>query len=414
MRSLSLLRRNADFRRLYLATLVSFMGDWFAIVAVSGHVADLSGGSAAMVTLVLVTQTLAIAVFSPIGGHLADRLNRRTLMIAADLIRAALALGLLLVDAPGQLVLVYVLLGGIGSLTAVFEPTTNAAVPNLVDREDLPAANILMGAAWGTMLAVGGALGGIVATTLGRDAAFIGDALSFLVSAFLIMRIRRSFSETRSGEHPGLREAVVETVRYARRDRRVLALLSSKASFGIFGAVVGLLPVLSLSVFRAGDRGTGILLAARGIGALVGPFLARRATSDLRLLFVAIAVSFAVFGASYWLVALSGTLATAAIWVLAGHLGGGAQWTLSTYGLQRIVPDHIRGRVFSFDFGLVTLSMSASILLGGWAADRFGVLVVIRTVGLLGIAWGLVWGLLTRNIRRGSSFDPAAAAAADA
>jgi MFS family permease len=332
-------------------------------------------------------------------------------MITADIVRAALALGLLLVDSPGQLALVYVLLAGIGSLTAVFEPTSNASVPNLVDPEDLPAANILMGAAWGTMLAVGGALGGIVAATLGRDAAFIGDALSFVISALLILRIRRSFSEARTDEHPSLREAVVETVRYARRDRRVLALLSSKASFGVFGVAVALLPVLSLSVFRAGDRGTGILLAARGVGALVGPFLARRATSELRLLFGAIAVAFAVFGASYWLVALSGSLATAAIFVLAGHLGGGAQWTLSTYGLQRIVPDRIRGRVFSFDFGLVTLSMSASILLGGWASDRFGVQAVIQVVGLLGIAWGVVWGLLTRGIRRDSSFESAPAPA---
>ena len=407
VRSLSLLRRNADFRRLYSATLVSFMGDWFAIVAVSGQVNELSGGSAAMVTLVLVTQLVAIAVFSPLGGYLADRLDRRRLMIGVDLIRATLALGLLFVDSAGALWLVFLILGAIGGFTAVFEPTSNASVPNLVDPEDLPAANMLMGAAWGTMLAVGGALGGLVAATLGRDAAFIGDAVSFLLSAFFILRIRRSFSETRTGEHPTIREAVVETVRYARRDRRVLALLSSKASFGIFGAVVGLLPVLSLNVFQAGDRGTGVLLAARGIGALVGPFLARRATSDLRLLFGAIAVCFAVYGASYSLVAISGTLATAAVWVLMGHLGGGAQWTLSTYGLQRIVPDRIRGRVFSFDFGLVTLSMSASILLGGWAADRFGVLAVIRVVGLMGLAWGLIWAVLTRGIRRGSSFDVA-------
>ena len=135
---------------------------------------------------------------------------------------------------------------------------------------------------------------------------------------------------------------------------------------------MALLPLLSLDVFRTGDRGTGILLAARGLGALLGPFLARRFTQNLRSLYAAIGVSFAIYGISYGIVSLSPVLWFAAVFVAFAHLGGGAQWTLSTYGLQRIVPDRIRGRVFSFDFGLATLSFSVSILLGGWIADRVG------------------------------------------
>ncbi|HEV3474458.1 MAG TPA: MFS transporter [Actinomycetota bacterium] len=396
---LSLLARNPSFARLYAAQLVSFGGDWFAQVALAGLVYQLTR-SAALVTLILVTHMLSIAVFSPIGGHLADRLDRRRLMVAADLIRMVLALGFLLVDRPDQVWLVYVLAAGIGGLTAVFEPTSSAAVPNLVDPDDLPAANVLVGSAWGTMLAVGGALGGIVAATLGRDAAFIGDAATFGVSAVLLVGIRRRFAEQRTGEHPGIAEAVVETVRYARRDHRVLALLSVKGGFGLAGGVIGLLPLLALTVYDAGDRGTGILLAARGLGALTGPFLARRFTRDLRSLFLAIGASFAVFGVSYAMVPLAGGLWMAAVFVLAGHLGGGAQWTLSTYGLQRIVPDRIRGRVFSFDFGLVTLTMAGSILLAGWAADRFGVRPVVTIVALVALAWAVVWSALTTSIRR--------------
>ena len=399
LRALSLLTRNRSFARLYAAQLISFGGDWFAIVALAGLVHDLTG-SAALVTLILVTHMLSIAVFSPVGGHLADRLDRRRLMVAADVIRAALALGFLLIDRPGEVWLVYVLTAGIGGLTAVFEPTSTAAIPNLVDREDLPAANVLVGSAWGTMLAVGGALGGIVAATLGREAAFIGDAASFALSAALLVGIRRRFSEHREGEHPRIAEAVVETVRYARRDHRVLALLSVKGGFGLAGGVIGLLPLLALTVYDAGDRGTGILLTARGIGALIGPFLARRFTRDLRSLFLAIGAAFTVFGVSYALVPLAGSLWMAAVFVLAGHLGGGAQWTLSTYGLQRIVPDRIRGRVFSFDFGLVTLTMAGSILLSGWAADHFGVRPVVTVVALVAVAWAVVWSTLTMSIRR--------------
>jgi len=399
------LSRNPAFARLYAATLVSFLGDWFAMIAVAGRVYDLTGGSASAVTLVMVTHMLSIAVFSPLGGSLADRFDRRRLMVLADVARMILALGFLLMDQPGEVWMAYVLTASIGAFTAMFEPTTHAAIPNLVDAEDLPAANVLMGSAWGTMLAVGGALGGIVAATLGREAAFMGDSLSFAVSGLLIVGIRRQFSEARTGEHRSIRGAVADTVRYAKKDRRVFALLSVKAGFGLGGGIMALLSLLSLDVFRTGDTGTGILLAARGIGALIGPFLARRFTHNLRSLYAAIGISFAIYGISYGIVSLAPALWFAAIFVVSAHLGGGAQWTLSTYGLQRIVPDAIRGRVFSFDFGLATLSFSISILLGGWVADQWGPPAAIAVLAGISGLWAIVWSLATARIRRSASFE---------
>src|SRR5919106_3082107 len=127
--SLTLLARNRSFTRLYSAQLVSYMGDWFATVALVGMINDLTG-SATLVTLVLVTQMLAIATCSPLGGHLADRFDRQRLMVTADVVRVFLAAGFLLVDDPGDVWLAYVLIAGIGALTAVFEPTSTAALPN--------------------------------------------------------------------------------------------------------------------------------------------------------------------------------------------------------------------------------------------------------------------------------------------
>jgi MFS family permease len=391
------------------------MGDWFAMIAVAGRVYDLTGESASMVTLVMVVHMLSIAVFSPLGGHLADRLDRRRLMVFADVMRMVLALGFLLMDTPGEVWMAYALTAAIGAFTAMFEPTTHAAIPNMVEAEDLPAANVLMGSAWGTMLAVGGALGGIVAATLGRDAAFMGDALSFALSGLLIFGIRRRFAEEGTGERRSIRGAFADTVRYAKRDRRVFALLSVKAGFGLGGGIMALLSLVSLDEFETGDTGTGILLAARGLGALLGPFLARRFTQNLRSLYAAIGVSFAAYAISYGIVSVSPALWFAAIFVLSAHLGGGAQWTLSTYGLQRIVPDHIRGRVFSFDFGLATLSFAISILIGGWVADRAGPLGAIALLAGISGLWAVVWTVLTSRIRRESSFEerrPEAAAAA--
>ena len=381
------------------------MGDWFAMIAVAGRVYDLTDRSASMVTLVMVVHMLSIAVFSPLGGHLADRFDRRRLMVFADVMRMGLALGFLLMDRPGDVWLAYALTAAIGGFTAMFEPTTHAAIPNMVEAEDLPAANVLMGSAWGTMLAIGGALGGIVAATLGRDAAFTGDALSFGISALLIVGIRRRFAEEGTGGHRSIRGAVADTVRYAKRDRRVFALLSVKAGFGLGGGIMALLSLLSLDVFKTGDTGTGILLAARGLGALLGPFLARRFTQNLRSLYAAIAVSFAVYAISYGIVSVSPSLWFATIFVVSAHLGGGAQWTLSTYGLQRIVPDAIRGRVFSFDFGLATLAFSISILLGGWVADQAGPLAAVAVLAGISGLWAIVWTVFTARIRREASFE---------
>ena len=404
--ALTLLGRNGDFARLYAAELISFAGDWFATVAILGLVNQITG-SAALTTLVLVAQMIATAVFSPIGGYLADRLDRQQLMIAADILRILMALGYLLIDGPGDLWLAFVLTAGISALSAVFTPASNASVPNLVDPEDLPAANVLVGAAWGTMLAVGAAAGGLVAAVFGRDAAFVGDAVSFALSAVLLVGIRRRFAEQPAREeHPRMVEAISETVRYARRDRRVLALLTVKGGFGLGAGVIGLLPILALEVFDAGDRGTGILWGFRGIGALVGPFLVSRFTRDLRSLLAAIGVAFVVYGIFYGTVPLMTSLWPAGVLVMLAHLGGGAQWTLSTYGLQRIVPDHIRGRVFSFDFGLVTLTLACSILIGGWAADHFDPRAVMAVMAGVALAYAVVWSVATTPLRRSAAeFD---------
>jgi MFS family permease len=398
--ALSLLRRNRDFARLYSAQLVSFAGDWFATVALVGLVFDLTG-SAAMTALALSIQLLGFALFTPVGGYLADHVNRQWLMVAADALRAALILGLLFVDRPSEVWLALAIVGAVSALGAFFEPTSSASVPNLVDEADLPVANALVGSAWGMMLAVGGALGGLVAATLGRNAAFVGDALSFALSAALLVGIRRPFSQARTGGgHSGMLSALAETFRYARKDHRVLALLTVKGGFGLGAGVIGLLPVFALEVFRAGDRGTGILFAFRGVGALVGPFLARRFTRDFSGVLVGCSLAMVTYGVFYGLFPLSGSLLVAATLAMLAHLGGGAQWTLSTYGLQTVVPDFIRGRVFSFDYGLVTLTLALSIFISGWAADQVGPRAVMYGLAAVSLLYAVVWTVLTRRIRR--------------
>jgi MFS family permease len=405
---LTLLRGNPAFTRLFSAQLISFAGDWFATVALLGLALELTG-SPAIASLLLVVQTGTFALASPIAGVLADRYDRRRLMVAADVARVPVALAFVLARDPDSLWIAFVAAALLSLGAAIFEPTSSASLPNLVEEGELAEANVLIGSAWGTMLAVGAALGGLVAATLGRDVAFVINAASFAASALLIIGIRRSFraaprdaaGTAREGERAGVGESIRVVLRFARGNRTLAALLLSKTTFGVGTGVIVLLAVFGREVFHAGDAGIGILFAARGLGALIGPFLVRSIVGlSERGLVAGIAASFGIFAISYGLLPLAPILPLAALAVFAGHLGGGAQWTLSSYGLQRAAPDAIRGRVFSFDYGLVTLTITLSTLAAGFLAERFSPAVTTWTmVGLAAIA-ATGWVAFARPIWR--------------
>jgi MFS family permease len=401
----SLLRRNRDFRLFYIGQLVSLAGDWFLIVALSGLVLRLTG-SAALVTAVFVAYNLPYGIVSFVGGPLADRLDRRRIMIVANVVMGVLALGFFLVDSRSELWLVYALAAGISAVSALFEPAASAAVPNLVEPEDLAAANVLNGSAWGTMLAVGAGLGGLVVAAFGDGAGYAFDALSFFTAATLLVWVRRPTSEPREPhhEHPGIVEATREAVRYSRRDHRVRALYATRLGAGFAIGVVALLPVLAISVFHAGDTGTGLLFAFRGIGSLVGPFLIgpmlRR--GNQRRLFAAVVWTPALFALVYGVLPWMPSILLAGVAALVAHVAGGVHWTVAMYEYQTIVPDRVRGRIFGFDGALITFTLSASNALCGWLAGLFGVREVMTMVGIAvacyaAIVWAVARGTFDRR-----------------
>ena len=399
--SLSLLRRNRDFRALFLASVISLGGDWFLWVAITNLIYDATG-KAIFVGLAILAQEFSFFVGSPIGGYLADRLDRKKLMIVCDLVRALTCIAFLFV-AQDRIWLAYVLLPVLAGFAAPFDPAFSAATPNLVDRKDLATANALNGSLWGTMLAVGAALGGLISQVFGANAAFLVDSGSFLVSAALPSSIHRRFSEPQE-EHedrPGMVEATSETWAFAKRDRRVLALLIVKFGFGAAAGLLALIPVVAKGVYHAGGIGLGLLMAARGIGALIGPFLGHRiAGPGHRRLFPAIGLALAVFGLAYVGLGFAPSLWIAALTICVAHLGGGSQWMLSTYGLQVLAPDHVRGRIFGFDYMLVTLSLSISAVIASALADAITVQRAISILGGVALLWAIVWLFLIRGVRR--------------
>ena len=183
----------------------------------------------------------------------------------------------------------------------------------------------------------------------------------------------------------------------------MLALLAVKFGFGFAAGLLSLIPVMALSpdVFDAGEVGFGLLMASRGLGALIGPFLGHRiAGPGHRRLFTAIGLSLTVFGLAYIGLGVAPSLAVGAVAIGIAHLGGGSQWMLSTFGLQVLVPDRIRGRIFGFDYMLVTLSLSLSAVAAAAISDAIGPRDTVMILGGVAVAWAAIWFLLSRGIRR--------------
>jgi MFS family permease len=401
---LSLLRRNRDFRLVFVAQVVSYAGDWFATVALLGLVIDLTHSDLAA-ALVFVSQTLPAFLMTPLAGPAADRFDRRRLMFGVSVLQVGAALLFLLVGS-GTVWLAFVAQGSISALAAFFQPASQAGMPNLVDPDDLPTATVLMSATWGAMLAVGAALGAVFTVLFGRTASFVADAASFAIAALLIAVVRRSLNGARSEQVGRMRPLAdtAEGLRYARRHRNVLALLASKMGFGLSAGTAGLLAVLATETFDAGDAGTGLLLAARGLGVVVGPLLVRRVVArGVPSILLTCGVAALVFSAGYGVVSLAPALLLAAVGVLVAHLGGGAQWTASTYGLQITTADEFRGRMFATDFALVTLTMSVSFTLAGLASSSFGPRPVIAALAVLSALWATSYLFFTRRLRAAST-----------
>jgi len=410
----AMLRTNRDIRALFIAQVISYAGDWFAYVAFVGLVQKYTD-LPLLVTMVYVAQSLPAFLMSAVAGPAADRFDRRTIIRTVSTVQAIAAAGLLLVTSAGSLWLGFACLCVISALGSFVGPAAQAGIPNLVHSPDeLTKASLLFGSLWGAMLAVGAALGGLVSTVFGRDAAFIANAVSFVAAALFVSLIRRPMQLARdpSKERPRMRPIadMHEAFSYARKDHAILALLASKATFSMGAGIVGLLAVLATKDLHGGDGATGILIAARGIGVAAGPLIAARLVGpSLARVLLLCGGSGLAFGACYLGLSVAPALWMAAVLALLAHLGGGAQWTLSTYGLQRRAPDHIRGRIIAGDFGIVTLIITLSNLAAGALAGLVGARWAIAVFAIISLASAATYLVVTRGLRAGLALEEHAA-----
>jgi MFS family permease len=404
--TLTVLTRYRGFRNLFLAELVVFGSDWFVMVPLLVLLNDLTGrgfwGS-----LVLAADTGMIALLLPYTGTVADRIDRKKIMVVSNLAALAGVLALFGVRTAGAAWLAVATVGAVAVAKAFYSPAATAALPNLVDPADLSAANAVAGSAWGTMAVVGASLGGVLSAAFNPYTCFAVAAAGLAGAAVLAMRIRRPMQAPRDGLEPVPRAfaAIGEALRYIGHRPRVLALVTVKSAVGLGNGVLTLFPVLAV-LYGVGALGTGLLFAVRGAGALIGPLLMRRVLVHRSWLLSGLAISMALYGVAYLGVSLVRWFPLALLLVLLAHLAGGGNWVMSNYALQSAVPDRLRGRVFATDMMLATLAIAVSQLAVGALIDTLDPRVLTAGSGAVTLLYAAGWRIATARLRLSDSADP--------
>ncbi|MFK7843917.1 MAG: MFS transporter [Rhodothermales bacterium] len=397
---LELISTNVNFRRLWIGTIVSQLGDWFNTIALYSLVASLTGSPLAM-GAVFLFKLLPWALVSPLAGVIVDRYNRRKIMIISDLLRAVVVLGFIFIDSKEQVGLVYVLITLQVVLGAVFLPSKSASIPNITSKRELLTANALSAATWSVMLAMGAGLGGIATQYLGVNTVFLLDSLTYLVSAYFIFRtqIPQTTDTVANGNLIGSAyKEIMEGWAYMRSEPKVGRIALAKATWAVGGgATVFMLTLLGQQVMPSAQAaGIGILFFARGLGTGIGPIVSRALFKDQLKWPAVLGASIIVSGVFYATLGWTSSILWIIVAVVIAHSASGANWVLATVLLQQRAADRLRGRVFGSEWLFVLFMESVSIFCASLVLEMelFSLQHAFVFFAMLQVLCGILWLLI--------------------
>tara|TARA_B100000459_G_scaffold146992_1_gene114753 strand:+ start:40 stop:1281 length:1242 start_codon:yes stop_codon:yes gene_type:complete len=372
-----LIKTNSKYRRLWSASVISMLGEWFNTIALFLLIFKYTE-SEFLLGILFTVRMLCFAFLQPISGVLADRYDRKKIMLWANILQVFLALGFLAVDGPEDIPWMLGLSGIMMLLHGAYVTAERAALPNVVSNEHLATANALDAASWSTALCLGAMIGGIVVEYYGTNAAFIIDSMTFLLSAILLapLTIPQSFDQDLDGSL--ISTAVFNIKKGWRRivnETRLLRIVFAKASWNIAGGGLAgvFLVVAGSDVDGFGIAlGFGLFFFARGIGTGTGPILARKFLTNQEKWPLLVGILVMISGFFYFFVGytLGVNVWLTVAFVMLAHSASGANWVLSTILTQMWVEDEIRGRVFSIDMLIMSLAFSLSSASAGYLLEN--------------------------------------------
>lgn len=382
-RYLRLLRENPEYSKLWLAMVVSLLGDWFSTVVLAGMVVQYSDGSGIAISFFLALRSIAPSIFTPLAGWLLDRFNRQHILIISNILRALIVPFYLFATGTETLWVVYLITAIQFSLATVSEPGQTALLPSLLRPQDILEGNTLFSVTWSVMLAAGAMVGGFFAYFFGSNAAILADALTFLLAGVLIWWVRYDPEEARKRQ----KELEIETneventsfaegLRYIRRTPQIMAALFVKFGQSIAN-VDTLMTIFGAQLFIIGAKGElslGILFSALGLGTMIGPMISNRFNDgSVRQMRRLITLGF-ILGVIGWpLLAWHGSLAIVALAIFIRGTGASINWTYSNVIIQKTAPDVKLGRMFSVDMLGYYIAALICTLVHGLLLEVFGI-----------------------------------------
>jgi MFS family permease len=399
---------NPNFRRLWLAETVSQMGDGLTSLAILVVINRLTGSVTALAALAI-TASLPQLVFGLHAGVIADRMDRRRLMIASDLLRGLAVLSLAWIHSRAQVPWLYVVGFFQATVGVVFEPARSAFLPSIVEPPTLLAANALAQTARVSAGVAGAAIAGLLLTLPnGAALAFALDALSFWVSAVLVARIAAVARAATPVSTPGSGhlEELLQGLRYLFGNRMLIGLFVTFAiaMLGLGAVNVLFIPFLvdvlhcssALVGFARGAQMAGLLVGGLAVSALAGGF---KPTALVVFGICGLGLSFAALGLLRWPAPVVGLLAVIGLCSSALQAGAG---TL----LQQSVPDALRSRLESSLDTLLVLVLMFSMAGAGLLSDAWGVRSVLLLAGAAVVIAGLVGSAAMSGVLPSSSLKP--------
>ena len=404
---IELLRRNSPFRRLFAANEISFIGDWFTVIALFILAGEATDNSPLAIAGVLAARSFSLALVNPFTGMLADRYSRKGLMLSANVASLVVLVAVLFFGLLESLTSVYVVAVVMVAARAVFDPAEYAYLPNICDEQELLTANALASGGWSVALGLGSAIGGLTISLYGIETALWIDTVTFAVAALGIMTLPQGGPDT-SERKPATPALVLGEMVAGWKHildsppiRRVVFAKGLWASGG--GAQVFLIILIGMEAgFGDVAAGIGILFMARGFGSGFGPVAGRPLMENPKLRPYLIGLAVGVCGLFYIGVAAIEWTGLVLVLVFLAHAASGLNWVLSTTFLQERTADEWRGRVAGTDHFGITVMMGISAVAGGLIMenDLLGLRELIALTGLVQIILGLAWIALASSHER--------------
>jgi MFS family permease len=361
-----MLRTAPSFRLLFLATLGSGVGTWMATIALTADVTERTHSPWWVSALFIVTFVPAVIV-GLVAGPLVDRLSRKRLIIAADLARLGVFVALPFV---GSALAIVALAAVAGVANSFFRPAVLAGVPNLIAEEDLAQGTSLLQATDWAATTLGPIIGGVIVSASGPDLVYWINAVTFLISVLLLMRIPARLLQSEQAITRGYWRDLADGLGAFRRSA---AILTALVAFGFAMLATGLINVSEIFLveraLHGGAFGYGRLWTATGVGLVVGS-LVSGALLESRDLTDIYSLAFLPWAAGIFAAAISQNIWVAALAMVVAGFGNGLTFPMTVLIVQRYTADRLRGRAF-------TLIISAHNLLLGIAMIAAGALTEV-------------------------------------